>query len=197
MSLFQKIFSSEAKKDPAPSWVVILKGIADPKSEEALVRVFHQRLEIPREDGLKIVRSAPLILFDERTVEEAEQIKMILNQVGAQTAISNDPDEFNRLGRVLWPKRVEADRLGAGLDAGASTPPSAKPAATSPVAEPVIPSPPKPEPRLPKAKPTPPKAEVPPPPPVNEWRARYEERIKRLEGEIAQLRKELIRHREI
>ena len=118
MSLFSKISSalSDKNKDNHQSWVVILKGTPDKKSEEALMQIFSSRLHVPEEDAQKIIHSVPIILFDQCNAREAEQMKLALNQTGARTAISNDPQEFKKIPRVSWPKKVALEDLTNGVN---------------------------------------------------------------------------------
>lgn len=146
---FRLSSSKEAKKEGG-SWGVILKGVPDKKVEEALIRIFTERLRVPGEDAQKIIRSAPLILFSDRTARDAEQIKLLLNQTGARTAISNDPGDFRILPRVAWPGTIDIADL-AGEDEIPAPPESLKP---------VIPSPPK--------------IPMPPAPPLEDWKMKYE-----------------------
>ena len=126
-------FRKSSSKENQPSWAVILKGVPDKKVEEVLIRLFTEKLDVPGDDALKVVRSAPIILFDERTSREAEHIKLILNKTGARTAISNDPHEFKRFPRVAWPRRINVEDLGAGLETAS---PLAPPSTKSPISPP-------------------------------------------------------------
>lgn len=117
-------FSSKKKQSNATSWVVILKGAPDKRTEEALIKIFTERLEVPGDDALKVIRSAPIILFGDRTAREAEQIKLIFNKTGARTAISNDPNEFKKFPRVSWPKEITIEELAGGLEEPGVPPPS-------------------------------------------------------------------------
>lgn len=153
-----------SKKDNQSSWAVILKGAPDKKVEEALIRIFTERLDVPGDDALKVIRSAPIVLFSERTAREAEQIKLIFNKTGARTAISNDPHEFKKFPQVAWPKVVRLEDLGGGAEATPST--------SLPPTQPIIPSRPSPTPSvfksqkpvIPSAPKTPPPLQFPPAP---------------------------------
>ena len=192
MDLLSKF--SFAKKE-SQSWAVILKGAPDKRSEENLIHVFTERLNIPGDDALRIIRSAPIILFDERNSREAEQIKLALNQTGVRTGISNDGGELKKLPRVVWPRKIEAPELH--LSRMASPPPSlpqpslksSKPL-TPPEPKPVQ-APPPPMERLVPAAPPPPVAT---PPASDEWKVKYQnlqesylsamDRLKKREAEL-------------
>lgn len=106
-----KLPSSLFKKDPQ-SWAVILRAAPDKESQEALARIFTEKLNLALDDAQKIVQSSPIVLFEKRGSREAEQIKLCLNETGVRTAISNDTEEFKRLPRVVWPKKVELKDFG-------------------------------------------------------------------------------------
>ena len=167
----------QKKESNGNSWGVILKGVPDKKTEEGLIRIFTERLDVPGDDALKIIRSVPIILFDERDPREAEQMKLILNQTGARTAISNDPNDFKKLPRVVWPKKVEAQDLG--VEQAAAPPPPAPPfSRPATPAAPTQPSSSTPPPVFPKVPPTassfpwgPPSRPVPETPPAPAPRA--------------------------
>lgn len=180
MGLFN--FGKSSKENLA-SWTVILKNAPDKKSEEALMLIFTERLNVPGDDALKVIRSAPIILFDERSSREAEQIKLILNKTGARTAISNDPSEFKKFPKVAWPKRIAVEDLGAETEIGPIAPtPLSPPTSQSVFKEKVIvPTPPKPRMASP-IPPAPPSPIIPtpstPPPSLagvsEEWKNKYE-----------------------
>ncbi len=197
MDLLSK-FSFTKKESQA--WAVVLKGIPDKKSEENLIHIFTERLNIPGDDALRIVRSSPIILFDERNSREAEQIKLALNQTGVRTSISNDVNELKKLPRVVWPRKVEAPELHIPRVPPPSLPqPSLK--SSKPMAVPPEPRPrpvplaaaerfaPPPPPPLP-----PPVPSAPPQPVTDEWKIKYQnlqesylsamDRLKKREAEL-------------
>ncbi len=161
MDFFKKLRSSSLKgpkNNEEESWGVILKGVPDKKVEEALIRILTERLNVPGDDALKIIRSSPIILFSDRSAREAEQIKLILNKAGVRTAISNDPSDFRTLPRVAWPQKIEVSHL-EGEEIQAPLPPLPSPKSTKPIVPPA-----------PKV-PIPPPA---PPPVTDEWKIKYE-----------------------
>lgn len=192
MDLLSKL--SFAKKESS-SWAVILKGIPDKRSEENLIHLFTERLNIPGDDALRIIRSLPIILFDERNSREAEQIKLALNKTGVRTSISNDLDELKKLPRVVWPRKIEAPELHLPQVYPLSSQASFKPL------KPVAPSDPKPAQMLRPAErivPTPSSPpsspSLPPPPASDEWKIKYQnlqesylnamDRLKKKEAEL-------------
>lgn len=214
MSLFSKLasfsFGKSSGKETQASWVVILKGAPDKKVEENLIQILTGRLDVPAEDALKVVRAAPIILFNEKTAREAEQIKLVLNKTGARTAISNDPHEFKKFPRVSWPRPVSMEELARG-EAGATpalppalaSPPSSfkteKPIVPKSPFKPVFPPAAAPKPIVSKSAPPPvtPPFSMPPPgtasPPTpratDEWKIKYDN----LQQSYSQLRSDLER----
>lgn len=203
MSLFQKMLHKGGQ-----SWVVILKEAPDKRAEEALIRIFTERLDIPGDDALKIVRSAPIILFDERNGQEAGEIKMVLNETGARTTVTNDPGEIKKLPRVVWPKKVELTDLKAGGGSFPEAPPPftlPKPSKPiTPTPKPVVPTQPKTMPMPPPVTQASPSEKMPPPSVSGEWKSKYENlqqsylsAIDRLERKEAELQTTLNRAKQL
>lgn len=99
------------KKEEDSSWKVILKVIPDSQIEENLISILTSKLNASVEDVRKITQSLPIILFSNLTSREAEKLKLLLNETGVRSAISNDPDEMQGLGVVTWPKKITANDL--------------------------------------------------------------------------------------
>lgn len=167
----EKFLTSSSKKDGKGSWRVVLKGVPDKQVEGLLVQLLTDRLNAAADDATKIVQAVPIILFSNLTSHEAEQIKLRLNETGARTAISNDPDELKGFAMVSWPKKVSpqdlvdvADNFPAPPPFFPSTPLPSLPSVSRPSsgpglaksAQPVTPSLPKPRPSAP----------IPPNPPI-------------------------------
>ncbi|GEM_PF-2402996 len=129
----EKVFSSSFKKDTGQSWAVILKGVPDKQSETNLVRLLTDQLNTSADDAAKIVQAVPIILFGNLTSHEAEQIKLRLNEIGARTGISKDPEELKGLPLVSWPKKITLQDLGGAINPTIPAPPPfLPPAAGSP-----------------------------------------------------------------
>jgi len=145
---FEKILTSSFKKDGNGSWRVVLKGVPDKQVEANIIRLLTERLNASADDAAKIVRTVPIILFSDLTSNEAEQIKLRLNETGARTSISNDPDELRGLAMVSWPKKVSPDDFVGASESIPSPPPffptAAQPPASSKPLPPVAPRPPLP-----------------------------------------------------
>ncbi len=158
---FEKILTSSFKKDGNGSWRVVLKGVPDKQVEANIVRLLTERLNASADDAAKIVRTVPIILFSDLTSNEAEQIKLRLNETGARTSISNDSDELRGLAMVSWPKKVSPDDFVGASESIPSPPPFLPSATPSSAPRPPLPSmtslppvkslPPRPLPSIPPA----------------------------------------------
>jgi uncharacterized phage infection (PIP) family protein YhgE len=100
----------DAQKGPR-SLRIILQKVPDKKAEAAVVHLLTEKLHVMGDDAAKVVRAVPIILFDELTVKEAEQINLFLKQLGARSAISNDPNDAKKFPRVHWPRKIDLDTL--------------------------------------------------------------------------------------
>ncbi len=122
----------DAQKE-ARSLKVILQKAPNKKVEEALIHLLTEKLHVLNEDAAKVIHAVPIILFDELTVKEAEQLNLLLKQLGAKSAISNDPNDHKKFPRVHWPKKIEMEALGKiAPERIAPPPPSAPPSAPPP-----------------------------------------------------------------
>ena len=135
-------------------WQVILKGLPDKRAEENFSRLLTDRLNVGADEISQIMQSIPVIIFSDLTSHEAEKIKLILNETGVRTAISNDPDELRGLAVVTWPKKITPQDLAHFNAEIPPPPPFAPPSGKPPENPPPPPSPP-----------SPPAAPPPPPPP--------------------------------
>jgi len=106
--LFKRILSATPpfKKEEDRSWKVILKGLPDKQAEENFANILMSRLAVGADDVSQITQSLPIVLFGDLTSQEAEKIKIFLNETGVRSAISNDSEETAGLGKVTWPKKV-------------------------------------------------------------------------------------------
>ena len=108
----EKILTSSFKKDGNQAWGVILKNVPNKQAEANLLRLLTDQLNTSADDAGKILQAVPIILFNNLTSLEAEQFKLRLNETGARTGISNDPEELRGLPLVSWPKKMTAVDLG-------------------------------------------------------------------------------------
>ena len=188
----------EAEIEQNQTWGVILNETPDKKAEENLLRIFTERLHIPGEDALKIIHSVPILLFDDRSADEAEDIKMILDGLGARADISNDPKTFKKLSRISWPKRIEAADFATGVIERPLVPPAPSAPSNGGSGE----------------KPSAPEKPLPPTPVPEDWEAKYsalqksfldtltgvknfEQRIASLKEEKGRVEKELLALRNV
>lgn len=193
------LFPPRPSRKEERSWRVLLKGAPDKAAEQNLTRFLKEKLAVSEEDALAIVRSAPLVLFEERTKEEAEQIQTLLTkETGVRVVVTRDPEEIRNLPRVVWPKRVSLSLLlkeQVPLKEAAPPPPPPRKVPLPP------PKPAKPTPAPVPPKPTPPVAER-APERSPDWKGKYEGlqksylegvgRLEKNETELQGLRKKIL-----
>jgi len=100
-----------AKKDDDRSWRLILSKAQTGESKKALLWILTEKLKLPLHDAQSILRSKPIILFDQKTKQEAEELNLIFNQEEIKTLLSNNPEDIKTLPRVRWPKNITQEDL--------------------------------------------------------------------------------------
>lgn len=162
--LLAKMFGGAGKEEELP-WRVILKGVPDQRSQDAIVRILTERLNTSMDDAMKILDAVPIILFENLSSRESEQMKLTLNSLGVRTAISDDPAELKGLPKVTWPRKITAQDLGVADASQQGFPPAPPPQAPPPL-PPQPPQPARSSFAPPPAAPAPPPRNVPYPLPV-------------------------------
>ena len=96
------------KKAEDRSWRLILSK-AQNKPQQIILEALMKKLKLSRDDAQSLFNSRPIILFDQKTKQEAEELKSIFNQEVIATSVSNNPKDAETLPRVKWPKNVTCE----------------------------------------------------------------------------------------
>ncbi len=94
------------KKEEDCSWRLILSKTHKRESKHAELGILTKKLKLSLQEAQSILGSRPIILFDQKTKQEVEELGLIFNQEGVLIQLSNNPEDAKILPRVKWPKNV-------------------------------------------------------------------------------------------
>lgn len=94
------------KKGEDRSWRLILSKSQTEDSKKALFWILTEKLKLSLSDAKSIFKSRPIILFDQKTKQEIEELNLIFNQERIKTLLSNNLEDTKALPRVSWPRNI-------------------------------------------------------------------------------------------
>ena len=100
-----------AKKEEDRSWMLVLSKAQKEGAKKALLWILTEKLRLSLHDAQSIFKSRPIILFDQKTKQEAEELNLIFNQGEIKTLLSNNPEDVKTFPRVRWSKNITQEDL--------------------------------------------------------------------------------------